>query len=295
VDEPAEPSPADQSAELKTKSHSALLSPPGSPRDVLRNIPLDEITPNSRQPRTQWDPEELKDLAKSIRSNGLLEPILVRPRDGKYEIVAGERRWRSCKLAGWKQIPAIIRNLEDQQSLESALIENIQRSDLNPVDEARAYQMLSSDFDLTHEEIAMRVGKDRSTITNLLRLLGLSDVLLEHVSRETLSLGHARVLLTLPEEKRLSIAKRMIDESWSVRDAESWAKKAGGEQIKTRRRTSRGVRKTEAVLRIEEQLRRHLSAEVHVRPGRHGGKLEIRYHDDEELSRLLDQLGVVIS
>lgn len=291
----AGPKSTDSPADLKIKSHSALLSPQGSPRDVLRNIPLEEIVPNSRQPRTQWDPEELKDLAKSIRSNGLLEPILVRPRDGKYEIVAGERRWRSCKLAGWKQIPAIIRNLEDQQSLESALIENIQRSDLNPVDEARAYQMLSSDFGLTHEEIATRVGKDRSTVSNLLRLLGLSHALLDHVSRETLSLGHARVLLTLPEDRRLSIAKRMIDESWSVRDAESWAKKASGEQSKSRRRASRGVRKTDAILHIEEQLRRHLSAEVHVRPGRHGGKLEVRYHDDEELSRLLDQLGVIIS
>lgn len=265
-------------------------------QERLLSIPIGNLIPNSRQPRTHWDVESLKGLARSIEANGLLEPILVRPRGDKFEIIAGERRWRSCKLAGLKEVPAVVRNLEDQQSLESALIENIQRADLNPVDEARAYDQLSREFGLTHEQIARRVGKDRSTVTNLLRLLGLSEDILQYVSRETLSLGHARVLLALPESDREAVAKRIVEESWSVRDAETWAKaNARKQQVSPRRRQSRNKRKTEDVLRLEEELARQLSAEVQLRPARQGGKLEIRYHDDEDLSRLLDRFGVVVS
>ena len=262
----------------------------------LVSVPIGNLIPNSRQPRSQWDVDSLKGLAKSIEENGLLEPILVRPRGEKFEIIAGERRWRSCKLAGLTEVPAIVRDLEDQQSLESALIENIQRSDLNPVDEARAYERLTNEFALTHEQIAHRVGKDRSTITNLLRLLGLSKRILDYVSRETLSLGHARVLLALPEEEREAMAERIVEESWSVRDAEAWVKANSGNQgTGTRRRQSRNKRKTDEILRLEEELARQLSAEVQLRPSRQGGKLEIRYHDDEDLSRLIERLGIVVS
>ncbi len=264
------------------------------PLEVLRHVPIESIVPNSQQPRTDWEPEGLKELARSISANGLLEPIIVRTVGDRYEIVAGERRWRACKIAGWLEIPAIVRSCEDKESLQVALVENVQRSDLNPVDEARAYKALSMEYELTHDEIANQVGKDRSTVTNLVRILNLSDSMLGHVSRGTLSTGHARVLLSVPDEHRPTLAQRIIDESWSVRAAEAWAKRLAKGLGGTRQGASRGQRKSESLQRIEEELCRRFSAEVRIRVKRQGGKLEFRYHDDEDLSRLLDLLGVAV-
>jgi ParB family chromosome partitioning protein len=210
-------------------------------------------------------------------------------------MVAGERRWRACKIAGWKEIPAIVRTLEDHESLEAALVENIQRADLNPVDEARAYRTLSEEHHRTHDEIARRVGKDRSTVTNLLRILKLPEQILEYVSRGTLSLGHARVLLGVPEDQRNNLVNKILRESWSVRDAEAWARKIAAVQGSAPLKRPRGQRKPDSVARLEEQLCRHFGSEVRIRVARHGGRLEFRYHDDEDLSRLLDQFGVVVA
>lgn len=269
--------------------------PQGGRRENLRYILVDHILPNPRQPRVAWEAQALEGLTRSIIEKGLLEPIILRPVGGdRYEIVAGERRWRACKAAGWKEIPSIVRSMEEHESLEAALVENIQRSDLNPVEEARAYRSLASEFGLTHEEIAKKVTRDRSTVTNLLRLLVLPDSVLDHVSRGTLTAGHVRVLLTVPEEYQVPIAERMVQEGWSVRKAEAWARglaKGGGQG---RRRAVRGEPKPESFFRLEEQLRRHLGAEVRLRRGRKGGRLEITYYDDEDLSRLLDLLGIVV-
>ncbi len=274
----------------------ALVSgTPGRYRESLRYIPVDQIVPNPRQPRVTWEPAALEELTRSILQRGLLEPIILRPAgNNRYEIVAGERRWRACKAAGWNDVPAIVRSMEEHESLEAALIENIQRSDLNPVEEARAYSALSTQFGLTHDEIAKRVAKDRSTVTNLMRLLVLPDEVLAHVSRGTLTPGHARVLIGVPEEYRIPIAERMSQEQWSVRKAETWARGLSGGSGQIKRRMTRGNRKPENIFRIEEQLCRHFGTEVRVRMGRKGGKLEIAYFDDEDLSRLLDLLGVVV-
>lgn len=285
----------------------ALQSPEASPIQESANqgaetasgrlcqVSIDRIRPNPRQPRTEWEPDALEELTRSIISAGLLEPIILRPVGEHYEIVAGERRWRACKIAGWNEIPALVRTLEDHESLEAALIENVQRTDLNPVEEARAYRTLSSDYSLTHDEIAQRVGKDRSTITNLLRILNLSDAILEHVLRGTLSLGHARVLLGVPEEYRDALALRIIDESWSVRKTEAWVKGLAKGKDTTRRRAVRGPVKTDSLRTIEEDLCRHFSTEVRLRLKGQGGTLEIGYHDDEDLSRILDLLGIIVT
>lgn len=265
------------------------------PRESLRYVPIHSIVPNSRQPRTGWGSKQLEQLTQSIREKGLLEPIIVRPRGPRFEIVAGERRWRACKLAGWTEIPAIVRPMEDRASLEAALIENLQRDDLGTVDEARAYQALMSEFGLTHDEVARKVSKDRSTVTNLLRILRLPSAVLEHVSRGTLSVGHARVLVGVPDEIQQSLAERMIEESWSVREAEQWAAKIARRRgSKAGGRRSRGPRKDDHIIRLEDLLIEHFGAEVHIRLGRKGGRLEIRYGDDEGLSRILDILGIVV-
>ncbi len=269
--------------------------PQAGRRENLRYIPIDYILPNPRQPRVAWEAQALEELTRSIIEKGLLEPIILRPIGGdRYEIVAGERRWRACKTAGWNEIPAIVRSMEEHESLEAALVENIQRSDLNPVEEARAYRSLAAEFGLTHEEIAKKVARDRSTVTNLLRLLVLPDSVLDHVSRGTLTAGHARVLLTVPEEYQVPIAERMVQEGWSVRKAEAWARDLARGAGQGRRRGIRGEPKPESFFRLEEQLRRHLGTEVRLRRGRKGGRLEITYFDDEDLSRLLELLGIVV-
>ncbi|MBD3237051.1 MAG: ParB/RepB/Spo0J family partition protein [Candidatus Eisenbacteria bacterium] len=265
------------------------------PREALRYLPIHSIVPNTRQPRTDWDSRQLDQLSQSIREKGLLEPIIVRPKGPRFEIVAGERRWRACKLAGWTELPAIVRPLEDRASLETALIENLQRDDLNPVDEARAYQTLMSEFGLTHDEVAQRVSKDRSTITNLVRILRLPQSVLGHVSRGTISLGHARALMGVPEDMRETVAERILDESWSVRDTEQWASKVAQRRGRKGSRRARGPRKDQHILHIEDLLVRHFGTEVHLRLARKGGRLEIRYADDDELSRILEMLGIVVT
>ena len=262
----------------------------------VRSIPLDAIVPSRSQPRTEWDPAGLEQLTRSIVQKGLLEPILVRPRGEKFEIIAGERRWRACQAAGWKEIPALIRPMEDRESLEAALIENLQREDLNPVEEARAYEMLTSAHGLTHEEIAHRVSKDRSTVTNLLRLLKLPDSVLRHLSQGTLTAGHARVLLSLPEDQRSAAADKMVSEGWSVRDAEAYASRLTGAMQRGARgrHARRGMQKPEHMKRIEEELCRHFGTQTRLRVGRQGGRIELRFHNEEELSRLLELMGIVV-
>ncbi len=276
-------------------SHVDIPAETTTAREYLRYIDINLIVPNAQQPRTEWISEALEELTKSVISRGLLEPIILRPKGEKYEIVAGERRWRACKIAGYKEIPAIVRTLADIESLEVALVENVQRSNLNPVDEARAYKVLAQEYSLTHEEIALRMGKDRSTITNLLRLLKLSDEILKHVSRETLSMGHARVLLGLLDEQREELASRIIKDKWSVREAESWVRNLNKNKANARKTASVTVTKPESIRRLEEELCRHFSAEVKIKLSKRGGRLEIQYHDDEELSRILDQLRIVIA
>jgi ParB family chromosome partitioning protein len=265
------------------------------PADDFRRLPVDAIDPNPRQPRTGWDQGQLEQLAESITIKGLLEPIIVRPSGARYEIVAGERRWRACMMAGLMEIPAIIRQCGDRDSLESALIENLQRDDLNPVDEAHAYQSLMTEFGMTHDEVATRVSKDRSTITNLLRILRLPEHILTHVSRGTLSVGHARVIVGIPEDSQPILAKRIIEESWSVRQAEEWAAKLVRRRKRGAKHRRVGSGKEDNIQQIEDLLVEHFGTEVKIRRGRRGGRVEIVFANDDELSRIIDTIGVIVS
>lgn len=263
--------------------------------EQIRMVPLDRIVPNPRQPRERFDSSRLEELARSIREKGIIEPLVLRPSpDGTFELIAGERRLRAAQLVGHQSVPSIIREAEDRETLEIALIENLQREDLNPIEEARAYLRLSEEFGRTHAQISEEVGKDRTTITNLLRLLRLPPEVLEDVSRGTLSVGHARVLLSVEAaDQQVALARKMIAESWNVRQAERFVGNLGRE-----RRPPPAPREAEvrdpAVVRVEEALRYALGTEVHLEHGPSGGRIEIRYEGQEELERILDLLGIQI-
>jgi len=253
--------------------------------------------PNPQQPRRQFDPARLEDLARSIGENGILEPLIVRPLEtGGFELVAGERRLRAAQLAGCAQVPALLRDFTGRKSLEVALVENLQREDLNPVDEARAYQQLAEDFGRTHAEISAEVGKDRSTITNSLRLLKLPLEVLEMVSRGTLSAGHARVLLGLTSEAdQIRMAQEMIEQGYSVREAERRVSPRDPSVAPSKPKDkTKPEHRSQEVIRVEEALQYTLGTEVRLLHTPKGGKLEIFYGSNEELERILDLIGVEV-
>jgi len=267
------------------------LIPTGSPEvatssgvtdTALLRIPVDRVRPNPFQPRQQFDDTELEELASSIRANGLLQPIVVRAKGAEYELVAGERRLRAAQRAGLQEIPAIVRQVGDHEALELALIENLQRSDLNPIEEARAYERLRDEFGLTQEQIAARVGKRRSTIANALRLLRLPQDLQDELAAGRLTAGHARALLSVdsPEEQR-RLAREFLRTGASVRDAERRAQPARKQLPDANWRA------------VEDELRRLLDTKVRLLPRRDGtGKLEIEYFSLDQLNALLTRLGL---
>ena len=283
---------------LIPKGPAPLEAPEGQEPDAttgIRHLPIDRIVPNPRQPRETFDSSRLEELAKSIREKGIIEPLIVRPTlDGRYEIVAGERRFRAAQLIGNKEVPVIVREYQDRETLEVALIENLQREDLNPVEEARAYLRLTEEFGRTHAEISQEVGKDRSTISNLLRLLRLPNSILEDVSRGTLSVGHARVLVGVEDVgKQEALARRMMAEGWSVRQAEKHIARILRTDKAPKERPE-GPPRDRSVIRVEEALRYALGTEVHLNHTAKGGSIEIRYESQEELERILEHLGVQI-
>jgi ParB family chromosome partitioning protein len=250
-------------------------------------IPLRQIELNPDQPRARMDPEELQRLAESIRSSGLIQPVLVRPTAvGGYELVVGERRVRAARLAGLESVPAVVREVPDEKMLEIALVENIQRADLNPIEKAAAIRRMIADLELTQEDAGGRLGMDRSTVANLLRLLELSDELKDMVSRGTLSAGHARALLSVPHEgARARLARKIIALGLSVRAAERMAAAE----------TSGGPRRIRPpspnVVELEENLSKALGTRVEIKPGRKkGGKLTIRYASHEDFERIYEAL-----
>jgi ParB family chromosome partitioning protein len=252
-------------------------------------VPLESITRNPRQPRVHFDPEKLQELSDSIREHGVIQPLIVSPAsDGQYTLIAGERRLEASRKAGLKKVPVVIRQASDQQMLEWALIENVQRADLNPLEEAEAYQHLNTDFGLSHEEIARRVGKSRSAVTNTLRLLGLKapDVRQALVDG-TITEGHARALLGLSSPKAQDAAlQTVVNLELSVRQTEALVRKLGGE--KPAAKSKAGL--PPEVADIEQRLRRSLGTKVTLRHGGKGGSLTIHYYSDEELDALLDRL-----
>ncbi|MBA2502446.1 MAG: ParB/RepB/Spo0J family partition protein [Pyrinomonadaceae bacterium] len=271
---------------------SALLSEtPKTVDEEMLEIDLDLIEPNNMQPRTRFDEARLEELAQSIRANGLVQPLLVRRRGGRYQLVAGERRWRAAQRAGLQKIPAVVREIPDEKIFELALIENIQREELNPMEEAHAYKRLIESLNLTQEMLAQRVGRDRSFIANHIRLLKLPNDLQEMVEEEKLSAGHARALLGLEtEEAQRSVAKQIIDRSLSVRETERIVKKQSSEETEKELKSVVQIKSDPNVMAAETKLRRRLSTQVRIITNSNGigGKLEIEFYSMDDLNRLYE-------
>ncbi len=273
---------------------SALLSDTAATTsEDLLEIDIDLIEPSPAQPRTHFDEGRLEELAQSIRSNGIVQPLLVRRRGAGYQLVAGERRWRAAQRAGLQRVPAVVREIPDDKLLELALVENIQRQELNAIEEAHAYKKLIESLGLTQETVAQRVGRDRSFVTNYLRLLRLPDDIQRLVEEEKLSMGHARALLGVddPEIQR-RVARNVIEQSLSVRETERAIKRiiAGASPATA---TLPPPKRDDANIRAAEtRLRRRLGTQVRVMPSQTGagGKIEIEYYSDSDLDRLYQLL-----
>lgn len=256
----------------------------------IYEINICDIEPNPNQPRRNFDGEALKKLSESISEVGVLSPILLVKKDnGLYEIVAGERRWRASKLAGKKKIPAIVKKYEEKEVMEIALIENLQREDLNPYEEALGYQSLKNNFDLTQDEIAKRVSKSRSTIANVMRILTLPDFVIDEIKKGNVSLGHAKALLSLEsnELKKLLLYK-IVNEKISVREAEEAAKKLS--QKKRSNLIKKNFSKDPYVINIEKNLSEKLGSKVHIKSGKIKSKIEIEYYSQKDLEKIIDIL-----
>jgi len=267
-----------------------------SDRDGVRRVPIAQIRPNPMQPRKDFREQDLADLEASLRVNGLIQPITVRPAPSGsgYELVAGERRFRAAQRLGWTEIPAIVRDLGDKDLLTLALVENLQRTDLNPIEEAEGYQQLMSSHSLTQQQTADIVGKDRSSVANMLRLLALPASVRRMVREGGLSLGHARALLSLSDDIRIAdLAKLVVAEGLSVREVERRVRETTGGRGHARKSSpakSGDARPTEA-RHIEEQLRRKFQTDVKLTlTGAEQGTISLTFYNNEDLSRLLDLL-----
>lgn len=262
-----------------------------APDDNVMEIKVSDIRPNHLQPRRDFDAEKIEELSSSIASHGVLQPIVVRSVLGGYELVAGERRWRASKAAGLNTIPALVRDLSDGEVMEIALIENLQREDLNPMEEAAAFATLLEEFGLTQEKLSQRIGKSRSHIANTLRLLRLPPEIQENVSRETISMGHARALLSIEDEaQQVEACRSIVEKGLTVRETEALVRhlKAGAQDRSKRRRRE----KAPYIVEIESRLEEKLGTKVQIRPGKQRGRIEIEYYTDDDLDRLSRLLGV---
>jgi ParB family transcriptional regulator, chromosome partitioning protein len=256
----------------------------------LVELPIAEIHPNPYQPRRDVDPTALEELKSSIRQAGLLQPVVVRPfpAGGGFELIAGERRLRACQALGWERIPAVKREVDDRTVLTLALIENLQRDDLSPVDEARGYERLIQEFKLTQQEVAEAVGRDRSTVANALRLLRLPETVLAMLHEGHLTVGHARALLALDDARMVAaLAREAVGQGWSVREIEDHVR--GGRAPERRPRLKRGMGPAPEVRRVEDALRRRLGTDVRVSLRAKGkGQLHISFYSNDDLARLLE-------
>ena len=258
----------------------------------VKIVNITKIEPNREQPRRNFDEEALEELAESIRQFGLLQPILVHDKKTYYEIVAGERRWRAAKKAGLKEIPVIIKELTEQEIVEISLIENIQRENLNPIEEAQAYKRLLTEFNLKQEEVAERVSKSRTAVTNSMRLLKLSDSVQQMVIDNMITTGHARALITIEDpEQQYEVAKRIFDEKLNVRDVEKLVKNLN-KPVKEKKAVT-ADKSLEAVYQnIEENLKQKLSTKVNITPkGNGAGKIEIEFYNHDDLEKIMDLLS----
>jgi len=270
---------------------NALLGTPDLETDQLREIDIDRIIPNSHQPRKNFDEDALNELANSIREHGIVQPIVVRPlEDGFFQLIAGERRWRASQRAGLARLPAVVRVAAEDSALELALIENLQREDLNPMEEAQAYERLITDFGLTQEEVARRVGKNRATIANMLRLLRLPPEVQQWLRENRLTTGHAKALLSLSDlDAILDSAKKIIQGNYSVRQAETLVARYANNSLKDDPAGGRGAvdPNVKAAIHALEQA---LGTKVTVQESGGKGKIELHFFSFEEMNRLYEGL-----
>ena len=252
-------------------------------------VKITAVEPNRKQPRKNFDEDSLQELSDSIKQVGLIQPILVQDRKDHYEIIAGERRWRAAKMAGLKEVPVIIRDYTEQEIMEISLIENIQREDLNPIEEAQAYKRLLTEFNLKQDEVAERVSKSRTAVTNSMRLLKLTDTVQQMVIDEMISTGHARAILGIEDpEEQYEVAQRIFDEKLSVREVEKLVKNLHKPE-KPKKKLNDDVTMQVIYQDIEDKLKQRLSTKVTVTSkGEGSGKIEIEFYNHEDLDRLLD-------
>jgi ParB family chromosome partitioning protein len=266
----------------------ALLTVVEDERGSYFSCPIEEIRPSKSQPRKTFSNEKLDELAASIREKGIIQPLVVRRKDDHYELIAGERRWRAAQKAGLRDLPVVIQDVSDDTALEMALIENIQREDLNAVEEAEAYHALMERFTLSQEELAKRVGKERSTVANSLRLLKLPAEIKRDIVEERLTMGHARALLALETAEQVKKGRdEIIKGHLTVRATESLVKR-----LKTNRVRPPKKKLDPQLADLVEQLKRHFKARVALRQGSKGGKIEISYGNLEELTRIIDLINL---
>jgi ParB family chromosome partitioning protein len=254
----------------------------------VREVDVDRIEPNPNQPRQRFDPSAIEGLASSIREHGLVQPLVVTAiGDDRYRLIVGERRWRAAGVAGLIRVPVVVKDASDRQTLELALVENVQRADLNPLEEAAAYQRLVQDFGLTQQEVARQVGKSRVAVANTLRLLALSEALKEALTNERITEGHARALLRLPDsETQLAVLRRVERDDLSVRQTEELVNRLVEPKVKPGRSRKRSA----DVEAIEDELRRALGTKVSLHTGKRGGRIVIEYYSDEEFQGLYERL-----
>jgi ParB family chromosome partitioning protein len=256
---------------------------------TIVNIDINAVVPNPRQPRTHFSKESLHELSESIKAQGVIEPILTRMRNGKYELVAGERRLRAAKLAGMSAIPAIVKDFTDEQSLELSLIENLMREDLNAMDEAEGYARLNSEFGMTQENIAKRIGKDRSTIANIMRLNSLPKQIKDSLRKGEINTGHARPLLAIEDaERQIAVWRQIVRDSLNVRDVEILVT-GKEEKPKTKKAgRKRPLTQNTELNALVEKLTEHLATKVKIFGSPERGKIEIEYYSQEDLERILE-------
>lgn len=275
--------------------------------NVVRHVAISQIEPNPHQPRKKFAPAALEELAASIREHGLIQPLILKeiptPYGPRYQLIAGERRWRAAQRAGLENVPAVVKGATSQQMLELALVENIQRAELNALEEAEAYRQLIQEFEMTQEQVAHKVGKDRTTVSNALRLLKMPDTLKEAVLNEAMSEGHARALMQLTDEGiQNEMLKRVVEQNLSVRQTEELVRRSNAQENGTsnkRTHSSNLKRPTSSAVRhasspdthaIEEGLRRALGTKVELFRSRNGGKIIIEFYSDEELETIYEKL-----
>ena len=259
--------------------------------DNLKSLKITEVEPNRDQPRKQFKQEALEDLAESIKTYGIIQPIVVTKQDGYYGIVAGERRWRAARIAGLEKIPAIEKDLDELKILEAALIENVQREDLNPMEEAYTYKRLSEEYSLSQEQIAKKVGKSRTVVANAIRLLNLDERVQTFIKENRISNGHGRALIPLDKEQQFELAERIIDEGLSVRQIEELVKEIQNPQPEEEKKTEKTIAPNpelaRACVEIAKDLKSIFGTKVTIKNGKKKGKIEIEYYSPDELDRIV--------